>query len=386
MKNTAFPIDAFRGLETPFYYYDTELLRKTLGIIKKETERYGFCQHYAIKANANPELLKIIASYGFGADCVSGGEIEAAVVAGFDPSKIVFAGVGKTDREIETGLERGIYCFNAESLPELENINLLAGRRGVKANVTIRINPDVDAHTHEKITTGRRENKFGINAPQAAGVIKQIEKMENLRFEGVHFHIGSQITEMEVFEALCVRANEIVSQLEAHGIEVRNIDFGGGLGIDYENPAENNVAEFGKYFAVFDKNVDKKGRRLHFELGRAVVAQCGSLISRVVYVKEGEVKNFAILDAGFSDLIRPAMYDAYHLIENLTSDGPLCKYDVVGPICESSDVFGKDRMLREARRGDLIAIRSAGAYGEVMASRYNLRELPKAYYSDGING
>lgn len=386
MSKEIFPIKAFSGLKTPFYYYDTDLLRKTLQTLTSEAGKYGFLPHYAIKANANPVLLKIIASYGLGADCVSGGEVKAALAAGFPAGKIVFAGVGKADWEIELGLDNDIFCFNAESLPELDVINELAAQRGKVANVALRVNPDVDAHTHAKITTGKQENKFGINAGQVEAVIKHIGTLPNVKFIGLHFHIGSQITEMEVFEALCDKVNKIFADLQSKGIEIANLNFGGGLGIDYHNPDEHSIADFEKYFAVFANGIKVDGNpAIHFEPGRSVVAQCGSLVSRVLYVKEGEVKKFAILDAGFSDLIRPAMYDAYHYIENISSDKKQDIYDVVGPICESSDVFGKDVPLNGTSRGDLVALRSAGAYGEVMASRYNLRELPQAYYSDNLN-
>lgn len=330
--------------------------------------------------------MNIIAGFGLGADCVSGGEVRAALQAGFPANKIVFAGVGKADWEIELGLDNDIFCFNAESLPELDVINELAAQKGKVANVALRVNPDVDAHTHAKITTGRQENKFGINVGQVESVISHIEQLPNVKFIGLHFHIGSQITEMEVFEALCDKVNKIVADLQYKGIEIANLNFGGGLGIDYHNPDEHGIADFEKYFAVFAKGIKVEGNpAIHFEPGRSVVAQCGSLISRVLYVKEGEIKKFAILDAGFSDLIRPAMYDAYHYIENISSDKKQDIYDVVGPICESSDVFGKNVPLNGTSRGDFVAIRSAGAYGEVMASMYNLRELPKAYYSDNLN-
>lgn len=386
MKTGIFPVSKFAELKTPFYYYDTDLLRNTLQTLKSEAGKYGYLPHYAIKANANPVLLNIIAGFGLGADCVSGGEVRAALQAGFPANKIVFAGVGKADWEIELGLDNDIFCFNAESLPELDVINELAAQKGKVANVALRVNPDVDAHTHAKITTGRQENKFGINVGQVESVISHIEQLPNVKFIGLHFHIGSQITEMEVFEALCDKVNRIVADLQYKGIEIANLNFGGGLGIDYHNPDEHGIADFEKYFAIFAKGIKVDGNpAIHFEPGRSVVAQCGSLISRVLYVKEGEIKKFAILDAGFSDLIRPAMYDAYHYIENISSDKKQDIYDVVGPICESSDVFGKNVPLNGTSRGDFVAIRSAGAYGEVMASMYNLRELPKAYYSDNLN-
>ncbi len=369
-------------MNTPYYKYNMELLERTLQTIKDETAKYGFTEHYAVKANANPTILKKIASFGFGADCVSGGEIKAAVKAGFAPDKIVFAGVGKADWEIETAIDNDIFCFNVESLPETDVINQIACDKGKKVNVEIRVNPDVDAHTHAKITTGLNENKFGINLPLLPSVIEHIKNLSNLNLIGLHFHIGSQITDLTVFDNLCNTVLELLADLKAQGITFTNINFGGGLGVDYLNPDANPIPDFKNYFAIFSKYTKGlKGVSIHFELGRAVVAQCGTLVSKVLYVKEGEAKKFVILDAGFSDLIRPAMYDAYHKIENVTSKEPAETYDVVGPICESSDVFGKERMLTKAHRGDIIEIRTAGAYGEVMASQYNLRELPKVVFS-----
>lgn len=382
MKGT-FPIEKWGNLTTPFYFYDTTLLKNTLEAIKKETDKYNFCQHYAIKANANPRILKLIASYGFGADCVSGGEVKAAIEAGFPADKVVFAGVGKADWEINLALDADIFCFNVESLAELYIINELAIAKGKIARVEFRVNPNVDAHTHAKITTGLSENKFGINISQISSVIKEANTLSNIEVVGLHFHIGSQITDMSAFKDLCIKANELQDELEKEGISFPNMNFGGGLGIDYHHPNHINIPDFENYFAVFNKLVERReGQNIHFELGRAVVGQCGNLISRVLYVKEGEVKRFAILDAGFTELIRPAMYDAYHRIENLTSDKEEKEYDVVGPICESSDVFGKNIMLNEVKRGDIFALRSAGAYGEVMSSQYNLRNLPNSYFSE----
>ena len=378
-----FPIEKWGNLTTPFYFYDTTLLKNTLEAIKKETDKYNFCQHYAIKANANPRMLKLIASYGFGADCVSGGEVRAAIEAGFPADKVVFAGVGKADWEINLALDADIFCFNVESLAELYIINELAIAKGKTARVEFRVNPNVDAHTHAKITTGLSENKFGINMSQISSVIKEANTLSNIEVVGLHFHIGSQITDMSAFKDLCIKANELQDELEKEGITFPNMNFGGGLGIDYHHPNHINIPDFENYFAVFNKLVNRKeGQNIHFELGRAVVGQCGNLISRVLYVKEGEVKRFAILDAGFTELIRPAMYDAYHRIENLSSNLAEKEYDVVGPICESSDVFGKNVMLNEVKRGDIIALRSAGAYGEVMSSQYNLRNLPNSYFSE----
>ena len=379
-----FPLERFKETDTPFYYYDTDLLRATLREINREAGRHeGFCVHYAVKANANPKLLNIICQAGLGADCVSGGEVQAAVNAGFPHDKIVFAGVGKSDREICLGLDKGIACFNVESVPELDVINGLAGRMDKVARVAFRINPDVGAHTHANITTGLSENKFGIAMEDMEGVIEKALSMSNVKFVGLHFHIGSQILDMGDFVALCNRINDLQNQLEAHHISVESINVGGGLGIDYTHPNKVPVPDFKAYFDTYARHLKlRKGQTLHFELGRSVVGQCGSLISRVLYVKQGTAKQFAIIDAGMTDLIRPALYQAYHKIENISGDGSLRTYDVVGPICESSDVFAKAVDLNECRRGDIVAIRSAGAYGEVMASGYNCRPLPKGYISE----
>ena len=385
MLKGTFPIDKLKALPTPFYYYDVKLLQDTLDMVKNEAGKYGYHVHYAVKANANPRILSIIAENGLGADCVSGGEVKAALDAGFPADKIVFAGVGKADWEINQGLDNDIFCFNVESAVELEIIDELAAAKNKVASVALRINPEVDAHTHAKITTGMKENKFGINLSQLGQVLDNLANLKNVKLIGIHFHIGSQITDMSAFRNLVIRVNEILEDLEARGIRIENVNFGGGLGIDYYHPNHLPIPAFDNYFAVFNKLLKvRPGQQVHFEPGRSVVAQCGTLISKVLYVKEGETKKFAILDAGFTELIRPAMYDAYHRIENISSDEEVDLYDVVGPICESSDVFGKDVELNKAHRGDLIALRSAGAYGEVMASQYNCRQLPKAYYSDTI--
>lgn len=374
-------ISKFKDIETPFYYYDKKVLNDTLDAIKAELDKHpGYHLHYAIKANANLDVLKEIQKAGFGVDAVSGGEIQQALNAGFDASKIVYAGVGKGDWEINLGLDAGIFCFNVESLEELAIINELAAAKQKVAKVCFRINPNVGAHTHANITTGLAENKFGIAMEDMETAILTAQKMENVEFIGLHFHIGSQILEMGDFEALSVRVNELQDRLEAQGITVKNINVGGGLGIAYNDPDGKPVPDFKAYFDTYSKNLKlREGQQVHFELGRAVVGQMGSLITRVLYVKNGHVKKFAIVDAGMSDLIRPALYDAHHEIQNLTSTEPVETYDVVGPICESSDVFGKGEQLPACHRGDLIALRSAGAYGEIMACQYNCRKLPKGY-------
>ncbi|MDU1892337.1 MAG: diaminopimelate decarboxylase [Dysgonomonas sp.] len=385
MTKGNFPVEKLKGIETPFYYYDMDLLKKTLKTVREETKKYGFHQHYAVKANANRRILEVIASEGFGADCVSGNEVKAAVNAGFPASKIVFAGVGKTDKEINLALDLNIFCFNVESLPELEVINELAAKKGKLAQVALRINPNVDAHTHEYITTGLNENKFGFSMAHLENVVEKLKELKSISLIGIHFHIGSQIEDINTFEPLCERVNELQVFFEEKNIKLDHINLGGGLGIDYDDPNGHPMSDFSKYFDVFHKNLKlREGQVVHFELGRSIVAQCGSLITRTTYVKHGESKIFVIVDAGMTDLIRPALYQAYHKIENISSDLPVEKYDVVGPICESSDVFAKAYELNETKRGDLLALRSAGAYGEIMASQYNCREIPKAYYSDKI--
>ena len=385
MKGT-FPIDKFQEIQTPFYYYDTAVLRKTLKTINEEAGKHeNFEVHYAVKANANPKVLNIICQAGLGADCVSGGEIQAATNAGFPASKIVYAGVGKSDWEINLGLEKGIFCFNVESIPELEVINELAEKQGKVAQVCFRINPNVGAHTHANITTGLAENKFGIAMEDMENVIEEAAQMKNIKFLGLHFHIGSQILDMGDFEALCNRINELQDQLESHHIIVKNINVGGGLGIDYNHPNRVPIPDFKAYFDTYAKFLKlRESQKLHFELGRAVVGQMGSLITKVLYVKQGTAKQFAIVDAGMTDLIRPALYQAYHKIENISSNELEETYDVVGPICESSDVFAKAIDINKTHRGDLIALRSAGAYGEIMASQYNCRQLPKGYITEDL--
>ena len=371
-------------MRTPYYQYDLGILENTLKSINASVAgNPEWHVHYAIKANANPLLLKLINQYGLGIDAVSGGEIQVALDNGFKASSIVFAGVGKADWEIDLALQAGIACFNVESEAELDVIAERCAALGKTARIALRVNPDVDAHTHKNITTGKAENKFGIEIPMLLPIIRKAQQNPRFKFEGLHFHIGSQILDMEPFSQLCSKVNELQDMLEKEGIKLNSINVGGGLGVDYENPEQNPIPEFGKFFGLFrDKLKLRPGQQLHFELGRAVVAQCGRLVTKVLYVKQGTIKKFAIVDAGFTELIRPALYGAHHKIVNLTSNGPLEKYDVVGPICESSDVFGTDEMLPETHRGDLIALMSAGAYGETMASQYNCRPLPNTVGSE----
>lgn len=367
---------------TPYYCYNLHLLNETLKTVLEESGKYNYHVHYAIKANANPELLQLISQKGLGADCVSGNEISRALECGFPAGKIVYAGVGKSDWEIELALHHDIFCFNCESLPEILVINELAAHLGKEARIALRINPNVDAHTHHYITTGIEENKFGIYLYDLEHVLNEIKNLKNIRLIGLHFHIGSQITDMTVFRGLCLRANEIQQKLKDQGLILPHINFGGGLGIDYQEPTLHPIANFKDYFATFSQFFEPEGhQQIHFELGRSIVAQCGSLISKVLYVKEGRNRKFAVLDAGMNDLLRPALYQAFHKIENISSEKPEEKYDVVGPICESADCFGKDVTLPATQRGDMILIHSCGAYGETMASQYNLRNLAPSFFS-----
>ena len=376
-------VNKFRDLPTPFYYYDLDVLHSTCSKVKEESEKSGFSIHYAVKANANPRILEIIASYGFGADCVSYNEIERAMECGFSPSIIVFAGVGKTDLEIESALKARIACFNCESIAEIEVIDSIAARLKTKATIALRINPYIEAHTHKYITTAIAESKFGISTRELKDVLDRISSLGNIELEGIHFHVGSQITRMSVFRSLCSRVNELQEWFSSQNIDLKTINLGGGLGIDYNNP--DKMPEFDEYFTLIRELVRiRPGQRIHFEPGRSIVGQCGSLITKVLYIKKGRNTTFAIVDAGMNDLIRPALYQAHHKIQNLTSSGKTGKYDVVGPICESSDTFAKYIELPETRRGDILAIRSAGAYGETMVSGYNLRKAPGVVFSDEL--
>ena len=404
--------EKFEELQTPFWYYDLDLLRRTADEVAKYSLKYGIGVNYALKANVEPRILQIISSKGFGADCVSGNEVIYAVEHGFRPETVVFAGVGKTDREISRAIDLGIGCFNVESLMELEVIDTIASAKGVRVNVAVRINPNIDAHTHKYVTTGLEENKFGISRHEFDSVIDLLKSCKSVDFKGLHFHVGSQILDVrEVYSEECRRASEIVDYFESRGLVVKNIDLGGGLGVNYKDPESEPIPDFGTWFSTINDNLKRRpDQRVIVEPGRSIVAQCGSLISRVVFVKHGEHKSFLILDAGMNDLIRPALYGAYHHIENLTveelnissshktragaatqektapteSPESYTFYDVTGPVCESDDVWGTDRRLPESHRGDLLAISSAGAYGSVMSSRYNLRDIAPAVFSDDL--
>ena len=385
-------IEQLDKIATPFYYYDMELLRKTVDHAAEMARKYGVKIHYAVKANVERRVLEMISGKGFGADCVSGNEVLHAHDCGFPADKIVYAGVGKSDKEIYNALKLGIEAFNCESLQEIYVINEMAHVHGLKANVSVRINPDIDAHTHKYVTTGLYENKFGISQHEFDKLIDVLKKSEHINFIGLHFHIGSQITRVEeVFGLECRRVNEIVAYFERNGLKVRNINLGGGLGVDYDDPDENLIPDFETWFRTISENISRReDQTVHVEPGRSLVAQCATLISRVLFVKSGETKNFLIMDAGMNDLIRPALYGAYHKIENLSASQRTFypthqAYDIVGPVCESSDVWGAGRLLPLSVRGDLMAIRSTGAYGQVMASRYNMKDLAPSVFSDAIS-
>lgn len=370
--------------KTPYYQYNLELLNQTLDLAQTHAKKYGYHIHYALKANTNDRILEIIQSKGLGADCVSGNEVKKAIEKGFSPNQIAFAGVGKSDEEIGIGLEHEIFTFNCESVEEIEVINDLAAQQNKIANIALRLNPNVDAKTHKYITTGLEENKFGINHWELENLLTKLPSLTHIKVTGLHFHIGSQITSMTPFKNLCIRVNELNHWFLERGVRIEHLNLGGGLGIDYQHPTENPIPDFELFFGVFNQFLEPQPHQeIHFELGRSLVANCGSLITKVLYVKKGVKTNFAILDAGMTELIRPALYQASHYIENLTSDSTEVEfYDVVGPICESSDCFGKKIALKQTKRGDFIKIHSTGAYGEVMVSRYNLREQNPVVFWD----
>lgn len=380
-------VEQLKAFPTPYYFYDLEILDATLQSIQKAVKDKPYVVHYAMKANANDRLLERIKKAGFGIDTVSGNEIKWALKNGFKGSEIAFAGVGKSDEEIQTALDADIFTFNVESIPELKVIDEMAGKAGKKAPIAIRLNPNVNAKTHHYITTGLEENKFGINYWEFSELFEQLESLQNVELKGLHFHIGSQIRDMSVFKNLCNRVNELQSEFRERNIDLDHINVGGGLGVNYQNPDEELIPDFETFFDIFDQFIELlPNQTLHFELGRAVVAQCAALISKVLFVKEGVKTNFAILDAGMTELIRPALYQSSHHIQNLSKmkEEDAAKYDVVGPICESSDCFGKAIMLPKTERGDLMAIRTAGAYGQVMSSQYNLRDVAKTIYHDEL--
>ena len=361
---------------TPYYFYDLELLERTITEMQSQVATVPYKVHYAIKANNNKRILSMIASRGLGADCVSSREIVWAIEAGFDREDIVFAGVGKTDEEIEFALKQEIGMLNCESLEEILVVNEIAERLQRNVRIALRLNPNVNALTHEKISTGLAENKFGLTTVEFDDLIRLYPGLSNIEIVGLHFHIGSQIENMVAYRDLCEKVNEIIPRYEEHFGRISYLNVGGGLGIDYNHPDENPIPDFKSYFNVFKQNLNIPfDLPVHFELGRSIVGQCGRLRTKVLYVKRGAMKNFAVMDAGMTELLRPAMYGATHQIDKLNAGIEEEKnvYDIVGPICESSDSFAQGVILPELKRGDIVEIKSCGAYAESMSLNYNGR-------------
>ena len=392
-------IEKLKKYETPYYYYNTSLLNETIAEALRLAKQHNLKIHFSLKSNFNEKIVRLFASHEeIGADCVSGGEVDYSLKF-FPKEKIVFAGIGKTDKEIENAVDNGIFCLNVESYEELENLNEICKRKKKKMNFATRINPNIEAHTHEKIITGLNENKFGIYLEEDENKyynkIKEVyfnlnNKYEYLNFIGLHFHIGSNILNFTDFAVLCKKIDKIVDKLNDNNISITYLNLGGGLGVDYNETYLHPIPDFEGYFNTYLTNLTclqkigpnyngNKNITLHFELGRSLIAQSGYVISKVNYVKEGIKKKFAILDAGMNDLIRPAMYDALHQIERVELNDEKEMYDVVGPICESSDVFAKNYTMDKLQKGDYVLIRTAGAYGESMASKYNFRKLIQGY-------
>ncbi|HUJ02180.1 MAG TPA: diaminopimelate decarboxylase [Rhizomicrobium sp.] len=358
---------------TPFYCYSTATLERHYRVFREAVPKDTLVA-FAMKANDNLAVVKTLARLGAGADVVSGGELKKALAAGVPANRIVFSGVGKTKHEMRLGLEAGIYQFNVESEPELEALNEVATSLGKIAPIAIRINPDVGAKTHAKISTGTAETKFGIPWSRARAAYGRAAQLPGLKVVGADVHIGSQITELEPFEKAFQRVAELIAGLRADGHEITRADLGGGLGVPYRLSDEPPPAP-AAYGEMIAKLTSGLGVSLIFEPGRLIAANAGILVSRIIYVKEGEAKKFLILDAGMNDLIRPAMYDAHHDILPVTEPSSAARivYDVVGPVCETADLFARDRALPPLKSGDLVALMTAGAYGAVMASAYNAR-------------
>lgn len=362
---------------TPFYCYSTATLTRHFNVFRHSFADLDALVCYALKANSNQAVLKTLAKLGAGADVVSEGELRRALAAGIPGSRIVFSGVGKTAREIDLALANDILCFNVESEPELEMLSARAAAVGKKAPVSVRINPDVDAKTHKKISTGKAENKFGIPMQRARAVYARAAQLPGIRITGIDMHIGSQITELQPFDDAFALLVELVGALQADGHAIDHVDLGGGLGIPYKT--DNSPPPLpDAYAAIVKKHVAKLGLKVMFEPGRLIVGNAGILVSEVIYVKEGDAKNFLIVDAAMNDLIRPTLYDAFHDIRPVVqpaADTPRMMADIVGPVCETGDYLGLDRDLPRLKAGDLIAVSTAGAYGAVQAGTYNTRLL-----------
>ena len=367
---------------TPFYVYSAATLRRHVRVMREAFTGIDTLLAYAMKANSNQAVLKLLAKEGAGADVVSGGELERAIAAGIPPEKIVFSGVGKTFAEMRRALELGIKCFNLESEPELERLSDVAVSMGTTAPVSVRINPDVDAGTHAKISTGKAENKFGIPFARAHEVYARIAALPGVRAVGVDMHIGSQITSMLPFDNAFWLMAQLVNDLKADGHDIRHVDVGGGLGIPYHHDQDAPPDPLA-YAEVVKRHVGKLGVSLILEPGRLIVGNAGVLVTRVEYVKEG-AKTFVIVDAAMNDLIRPTLYEAHHDIQPVVhSNLPQITADVVGPVCETGDFLAQDRKIEGVKEGDLLAVMSAGAYGAVMASTYNSRALIPEVLVDG---
>ena len=363
---------------TPFYVYSTATLSRHFNVFADALRGMNAMVCYAVKANSNQAVIRTLAALGAGADVVSGGELARALKAGIKTHKIVFSGVGKSAVEIEAALNAGIKQLNVESEPELERISAIATRLGVVAPVALRVNPDVDAGTHEKITTGKLENKFGIEWTRAHEVYKKAANMPGIKAQGLAMHIGSQLLDLQPFREAYVRAGDLVAMLRADGLSVETLDIGGGLGIPYGDEDEADAPDPESYAEIVRDTVGNLGVELILEPGRMITGNSGLLVTRVVYVKEGSTKTFLIVDAGMNDLIRPTLYNAFHKIVTVAApdkDGERVNVDIVGPICETGDSFAKDRRLPPVNAGDLLAMRTAGAYGAVQSSTYNTRPL-----------
>ena len=378
--------DKLAKYETPFYLYDIELLSQTLESLMSIANKYNYKIHYAIKANYDARLLQIIRKYGVGIDCASGNEVRCAIEAGFDPKTIVYAGVGKRDKEIRYAIEQNILAINCESIEEIHLVNELAAEAGKVVSIALRVNPDIDPKTNHCIDTGQADSKFGISYEEILSSVDDIRSLKNIVVIGMHIHIGSQIRELHVFENMCNKVNAIVEYLTKLGFEIEFVDVGGGLGINYDMPENEPIPNFASVFAIIKQHLKVGNREVHFEFGRSIIAQCGELITKVLYNKTTATgRRLVIVDGSMTELIRPALYGSYHNIENITSEAEQrLKYTIVGTACESTDVFDENVSLPLTKRGDLLTIKSAGAYGMSMASRYNQHDLPAAVYSDEL--
>lgn len=380
-----FLLNKFNSIKTPFYYYNLDILNKNISELFSSLEKTNKV-HFALKSNSNKKLLKILKLSGLGIDAVSSNEIKRAIEVGFSPRDIVFAGVGKSDDEIHYALQKEISYLNCESFEEIDVINEISKNMNKIADISIRINPSIKTGTHKNIETGNKNNKFGIDLNDIGLVIERIKDLNNISVVGFHFHLGSQIDSDTPFLKLCEVANEMNDLFYKKNLIVKHINVGGGLSIDYKDPINNQVSDFKNFYKIFNQNLRlKENQNIHSELGRSIIGQCGFLVSKVLFNKKSYGRNYLIVDAGMNDLMRPALYNSFHKILNISSKNlNFKKYDVVGPVCESSDVFATDYELPISSRNDIIIICSTGAYGESMSSNYNLRNSLKSYFSDSI--